>query len=566
LTQTCEEKVGRRRVRAMSLIEVIVAMAIVSIVFVLLVEQFRTSRISWASKRANTEVIQNGRALMNHITFHLMKARRVTAVSDPCDSNGFIEFSDHDGGIMRYQIGENNYVQYGLTSDLSDLAGPVTALYFTCYDSCDLDTSISDVDYIRSIKVQATLPNPNILGRNHTLTTLAYLRTNYMSERIILGAEYKFESSYCHTPALSKIDDQHFLCAYDGPSNDGWAVVLMPKRISDDWQISKGTPFEFDSSEGRVPELCQIDMTHYLCAYRGQNSDGWAVVLTVNPGTWKISKDTAFEFAPDTGLPIPEDPSGDSDTFFRPALARINGSHYLCAYMGQGFDGWAVVLMVNPSANGISLAGTALEFDNVEGRAPALAQIDYTHYLCAYTGPDEDGWAVVLTIEPGSWTITKETPFEFAQVRGYKPDLAKIDDTHYLCAYSGPDEDGWAVVLNVDLATWQISKNTSFEFDPVRGEVPELQRVDLTNYVCSYEGECVDPEYGDLADSAASIILSIRLGNWTVFTDTPISKYSYEGDAPDIAVIDSTHFISAYDGWLWKGWATVLGVDLAIKP
>jgi len=546
----------------MTLIEIIMSMAIVVIIFAAVMPQIRAIRIGWATARERSELVENGQALMDHITFSLMKAKRIMAVSDPCDVNGFIEFRDNNSNIMRYQIGANNYVQFGPVGNLSDLAGPVSSLQFACYSPYDLNTPISDVDYIRSIEVQAGLPNPNEMGRDQSLTAWAYLRTNYLAEEIIVGTEYKFDTGNCHTPSLAKIDDEHYLCAYEGPGDDGWAVVLIPRYVSDKWQISKGTRFEFDNQEGRAPELCQIDTTHYLCAYRGPNSDGWAVVLTVNTGSWTVSKDTSFEFAPNTGLPIAQDAYGDADTSYRPALAKIDSTHYLCAYMGQGFDGWVVVLTIDPATFEIT-AETAFEFDTSEAKAPALAKLDNAHYLCVYTSSGDDGWVIILTVDTGNWTITKQTSFEFASDRGHKPDLAKIDDTHYLCAYSGLDSDGWAVVLNVDLTTWQISKNTPYEFDTTKGQVPELQKIDLTNYVCSYEG---DSGQGELIDKPASIILNVNLGNWTIARKTPVIKYSYEGDAPDIAVIDDRHFISAFDGYFWKGHAVVLEVDLQIRP
>jgi len=549
--------------KAMSFVEVIVSMAIVIVVFAAVIPQLRAIRNSWAVARETAELVQTGQALMSHISTHLVKARRVMAVSDPCESNGYIEFSDNDDTIMRYQIGEDSYIQYGPIGDLSDLAGPVSALHFTCYDSCDLDTPISDVDYIRSIKVQATLPNPNTLGRDYTLTTLAYLRTNYMSERIIVGTEYLFDNFFCRTPVLAKVDDEHFLCAYEGSINKGRAVILIPRCISGAWQISKGSYFQFDMTKGQVPELCQIDATRYLCAYRGLNTDGWAVVLIVNTGSWTVSKYTNFEFANNTGLP-PVDAGGpDADPAFRPALAKIDNTHYLCAYMGVGYDGWAVVLTINPSTYAIS-AGTPFEFDVAEGQGPALAQIDNTHYLCAYSGPGENGKAVVLEVDTGTLTITKNPSFIFDPVKGERPDLAKIDDEHFLCAYGGPDNDGWAVVLNVNTATWHITKNTAYEFDPVRGEMTKLQKVDYTNYVCSYEGDAGREKDFDYP---ASILLNISLVNWTICRKTPLMMYGdEEGDAPDIAVINDRTFISTYDGFPWKGNAVVLEVDLAIKP
>ncbi|MCK4359678.1 MAG: T9SS type A sorting domain-containing protein, partial [Candidatus Cloacimonetes bacterium] len=91
------------------------------------------------------------------------------------------------------------------------------------------------------------------------------------------------------------------------------------------------------------------------------------------------------------------------------------------------------------------------EYDEELGGEPNLSKIDSTHFLCAYKGVDADGYAVVLTVDPIDWSISKETPFEFDEMRADYPYLCKIDDAHYLCSYEGPGLDGWAVVLNVEL-------------------------------------------------------------------------------------------------------------------
>ena len=82
--------------------------------------------------------------------------------------------------------------------------------------------------------------------------------------------------------------------------------------------------------------MTQIDSTNYLCAYKGADNDGWAVILTVDTGDWTVTSGTAFEF--------------DAQTGKTPALVRIDSSHHLCAYEGEGSDGWSVVLIPDPNA------------------------------------------------------------------------------------------------------------------------------------------------------------------------------------------------------------------------
>jgi len=119
--------------------------------------------------------------------------------------------------------------------------------------------------------------------------------------------------------------------------DDGGAVVLTVNTSN--WTISKGTRLEFDASKGLTPALTQIDASHYFCAYTGDGDAGWAAILNVNTSNWTISKGNTFEY--------------DTDKGKTPALVRINNDHHLCAYSGEGDDGYAAVL--DPDSSGLGL-------------------------------------------------------------------------------------------------------------------------------------------------------------------------------------------------------------------
>jgi hypothetical protein len=84
-------------------------------------------------------------------------------------------------------------------------------------------------------------------------------------------------------------------------------------------------------------------------------------------------------------------------------------------------------------------SGPSISFGHGQTPASALTKIDDTHYLCAYEGETGShyGAAVVLTVNTVDWTITTETHYDFLGEVAKFPTLAKIDDTHYLCAYYG---------------------------------------------------------------------------------------------------------------------------------
>jgi len=164
--------------RALTLVEMLIAMSIMAIVFAAILPQFRAIQNSWASKQAAAETLQNGRVLTEHLYRNLSKAVKITAVSDSSETNGYIEFEDNDENILRYDIAASNYVEFGPVGDLYELAGPVSQLLFTCYDDSNFDTPTTNVNSIRFVKVEAILTNSSPMGRDITLETSTYLRTN----------------------------------------------------------------------------------------------------------------------------------------------------------------------------------------------------------------------------------------------------------------------------------------------------------------------------------------------------------------------------------------------------
>jgi len=173
--------------KGMTLLEMVISMAIITIVFAAVMPQFRNIQNSWASRQGGNKAIQNGRILMDHMNRNLSKAVRIAAVSDSSQTNGFIQFEDNNGNNLCYDIGADNYIRFGPAGDLSDLAGPVSQLRFICYGLDDLDTPITDVNSIRLVKVETTLTNPAVMGRDKTFTTSAYLNTNAKKEFLTLG-------------------------------------------------------------------------------------------------------------------------------------------------------------------------------------------------------------------------------------------------------------------------------------------------------------------------------------------------------------------------------------------
>jgi len=538
----------------------IIAMAIMAIVFAAILPQFRAILNSWDSKQAAAETLQNGRVLMDHLYRNLSKAARIIAVSDSSTTNGYIEFVDNDANSFRYDVNSiSSYVEFGLIGSLSDLAGPVSQLQFTCYDASDLDTPITDVTAIRCVKVETTLTNTGP-GQDKGFSTWAYLRTNYQDddtggEGWTISKPYEpwleFDAVAGMEPALVQMTATKYLCAYRGDKDDGYACILTVD--ANNWSVSASGFLEYDTKNGVAPALARINDSHSLCAYTGDKADGWACMLYEWPeGSGTLEVGPQLEFDPDIG------------DF--PALCHIvtqgDDHYYLCAYANTGTAVQALVLHARyvPYVLMNLTAGLAFPFD-VGGTSPALSKIDDTHYLCGYTGTYQDGWSIVLTVDTVDWTVCGETLFGCTEgTYALEPDLAKIDDTYYLYVFSTNIWEGCALIITVHPEDWTLSKDHAYShyvFDSVGAADLELCQIDSTNFLCAYYGP---PNVGLVT------VLTVDTGDLSM-SHQP--AFTFEPDVcanPALCKIDASHYLCAYEGSAGLGYVGVLEVSSGVPP
>lgn len=137
---------------------------------------------SWTVKEADSESLANARAFIHHFSQHLSQASRVTVVSDPAATEGYIQFVAPDGNEVRYEVDSDDDIQFGPPESLVDLAGPADMLRITCYDGNDFTTVITDSNSIRFVMVEATFRDLGGVGRSQTLRTSVYIRTGAIAE------------------------------------------------------------------------------------------------------------------------------------------------------------------------------------------------------------------------------------------------------------------------------------------------------------------------------------------------------------------------------------------------
>ena len=451
---------------------------------------------------------------------------------NPSASDGQDKTNVWDSSFKMVQhLHEESGTHYDSTSNAND---------GTCYGgvSQGSDGKIDNADYFDGIDDYVEVADNATLDITDSITVEAWVEGSGLPTDIISrGAVLEYDTDQGTHPALFSVDDTHFLCAYSGLDQDGYAVI-----VTADFQtatVSSGTKHEFDTVDTYRHALSQVDSTHYLCAYTGENNDGYAVILTVDTDSWTVSSGTAHEF--------------DTDNGWEPALASVDGTHHLCVYQGESGDGYAVILTVDTDNWTVS-SGTKHEFDTGDCDTPALCQIDYANCLCAYKGQDDDGYAVVLTVDEMDWTVTSGTKYEFDTTSCSYPALAEISSNYFLCAYDRAG--GTAVILTVGYNGHELSSGTPHTFDATSIAYPAISKIDDRHFLFAYRGQ---------DDDGYAVIATVE-----AWTDTITSGATQEFEADNwesgaLCRIDPVSHLCVYggpDATTYDGYAAILSVEI----
>ncbi len=379
---------------------------------------------------------------------------------------------------------------------------------------------------------------------------------------ITAGTLFNFDTEPVDESVLAKIDDTHFLCVY--ATNTYWmpptvnaVAAILTVDTATGTITRENDPFIFDYEWGLNPAISKIDNSHYLCTFSGLDGVGKSVVLTVDLDTWVITTETFFVF--------------ETDQACYPVLSKIDDSvpgidFYLCAYSYWNAEGAgkSVVLTVDTSTWTIDMIAP-FEFQSSPIETPTLSKIDDNHFLCAYVYEtptwDYFGRAVVLTVDTDTWTINLETPFDFEENYTWQPALSKIDENHYLCAYAYEtptwDMFGKSVVLTVDTDTWTINQEIPFD-SGMEIASPSLSKLDDEHYLSAFA-------LGSWEPVGASIVLNIDNDTWeiTQVSDLIFDPTTMRGSSPYLSQIDDRNYLCTYNTLPGgpEGWSVILNVE-----
>ncbi len=167
----------RSRRSGMTLLELVIASAMMATLLTAVTLVLRTGRQAWEAHEADYTRLEGLHATLRHMVRQVRQADAVTAVSAASDNSGALTLSMPDGSIVAWDHdGPTNTVKCGVTTADQLLASNITGLMIVGYKP-DGVTATTVPSEIQSLKISATVQLPRETNATRTYSSWAWIRS-----------------------------------------------------------------------------------------------------------------------------------------------------------------------------------------------------------------------------------------------------------------------------------------------------------------------------------------------------------------------------------------------------
>lgn len=297
-------------------------------------------------------------------------------------------------------------------------------------------------------------------------------------------------------------------------------LLLVAPLLTDAAAYTYGTAAKFADYNPQVPGVAKIDSTHALIVNGIPSSNGVATVATISGST--ITYGTSYQFS--------------ASYASRTDVAMLDSTHAVIVYTDGAGAPPAKVLIATLSGSMVTFGSPTIVSSNIRLSANAIkvAALDSTHFALVYgtfiegdeflMEPDEyDGYVVVGSVSGSS--ITLGSAQNFATTNTGELDIAALDATHFVFAYSGASSVRAATVSGTNITVGSAVSYGSGS--------PFLDRIDSTRFLINAVGSAENARVGTVSGT------SITLG-------TALNYASTSAQFGSVAVTDVTHAVVAF--------------------
>ena len=326
---------------------------------------------------------------------------------------------------------------------------------------------------------------------------------------------YEFELTYCVEPDIIHIANDYYAIVYEGPDFDGFIKTVKIDVLG---QITDNVfdTLEYDTSEGKNPNIIHVDGDVYAIAYVGWGGNGYVKTVNIwNNGLIDNSViDTTIFMDTESGTQLAE-----------PKIIQVDNNIYAIVYRNPDDDGEVRTITILNNGWFFSPAKSdgsywdKFTFDQYDSWRPtSLVNINTNVYACCYRG--RDGKGAVLTLRIFNTGIIADDiidKYYFESTACYEPEMAYIANDYYAIAYRGVDDDGFLKIVEI-YSDGIINKSVidSYEFETYDCYKPTIHYYTGDIFIIAYtrdnEGILITvkmPSNGDIS-SASPIIHKSR--------------------------------------------------------
>lgn len=461
-----------------------------------------------------------------------------------------------------------------------------------------------------------TAPSVCAIDVNHFIATWTGVDSDGFTQVFIVdtttwnvstGAVFEFDTDNCALSVVKPIDANHFMVAYAGNSNDGFARTLVVNTST--WAVTTvGSAVEFDTGDFYGGDIVEIDSGFFVCSWWG--SAGYrlkAQTLIVDTSTWNIStrgkKDFEITYRTNTAQgQIPQMVKIDTNNILivygavniseafafsvntsnyeittagycftfaggitspiGHSVVMIDSTHFLCTVASSGNDGYANVLEIETKTNLYDIAAPYYitqkstytdVFSGTRESQFAVQKVDTTHAVVFYVETSTfNGIAQSIVIDTDSGVIaTVGSPITF-YTSGTSLKVQKailMDENHIVVAWQDKDNDGWVQSFVINTTTWDVTTaGSSLEYEPTQANGTVGNKIDDTHFILFW-----------LPSSSTGYIqtFAVDTSTWAVTTAASIRSISYCYSGLGLQAIDSNHFLLSWQA----GYAQVAEVN-----
>ena len=176
LRSSPRQRRGTERPRAMTLLETILAMTLMTVVSLLGAQAVRISWQAWEIQDERSDRFQYLGGVLAHITRHLRMARSVVDVSDAADTSGSLAITLPDDSVVKWDHKDDTRrVFYGVADPPTDLlAKRIDELTFECFELDGVTPTTVPAD-VRMIRTTASITLP-VQGTPFALSSTVWIR------------------------------------------------------------------------------------------------------------------------------------------------------------------------------------------------------------------------------------------------------------------------------------------------------------------------------------------------------------------------------------------------------